>query len=116
MKDFFNRWLSNYCRFAGVLACGLHYPDHAVFSLSLNPAYPAQTLDPVWRCLSDTMQIFQHNRLQAGLVRWVYEKSHVYACSRPDGVCVGIFVAADADGSAHEQARLALQEFMKLRA
>lgn len=115
MKDFFNRWLSNNGRIPGILACGLHYPDHTVFSLSSNPAYPVPVLDPVWRCLSDTFQVYNHNRLPYGVVRWVYKNAHLYAGIRQDGVCVGFFVAADAHREVHESVRQIVSEFISMK-
>jgi hypothetical protein len=114
MKETINLWLSKHARVPGVLACGVRYPDQAVFSQTWSSDFPVSVLDNTWRCAADTFPVLQLHRLSGDWVRWVYERAYFYVTRRRDGICLGIFTLKDPLGHDPGEIRRLLSEFQAL--
>jgi hypothetical protein len=95
MKDIINRWLQARARVPGVLAWGVRHSDKTSVSRSWSDAYPQETLENAWRCVSDTFQVLKLHRLPTERLRWVYENALLYCVQRADGACLSFFTPRD---------------------
>ena len=115
MKESTNLWLSSAARLPGVLACGVRYPDNSTFTQSWAEGFAPERLDNALRCVADTFQVLNLNRVPATSVRWVYEQAFLYCARRSDGICLGIFCTKDLQQKSPGAIERLLADFQSLR-
>jgi len=97
MREHANNWLNEKIKVAGVLACGLRFPDRKTIARSQSPQFTPIALENACRCITDTFQVLQANRFPQGLVRWVFEGYFLYGFIRPDGVSLAVLTRRSAE-------------------
>jgi hypothetical protein len=93
MKSSVRDWLLRLGRPAGVLACGVGFPDQTSLCHSYSRAYPLVALEHTWQGLADTFRVLALHRLPTRRAAWVYEQAVLRCARRDDGLVLFVFVA-----------------------
>ena len=91
LKVFFEQWLQQAPRPAGVMAWGMQLPDRTTINRSFWDGFPEASLNNAWRCVADTLHVLRSQRCPGQRIRWVFEHHWIYCAVRPDGAFFGVF-------------------------
>ena len=83
MSELINRWFSRAAQFNGVSACGLRYPDGAVFSRSWEAQFPEAMLNELWPRLVPIAEAT--GCTGAERLDWTFDAGIVTATTHPGG-------------------------------
>ena len=97
MKETIKEWMVQQQRVAGVLACGVRFPDKTALNETYSGSFPAGALDNAWRCVADAYQVLSLHRIPAVRMRWVYENALLQCARRTDGIILALFTSRDAE-------------------
>ena len=115
MKETIKEWMVQQQRVAGVLACGVRFPDKTALNETYSGSFPAVALDNTWRCVADAYQVLSLHRMPAIRMRWVYENALLQCARRNDGIILALFTSRNADELDSKGAEQMFAEFHALR-
>ena len=113
MSELINRWFSRAAQFKGVSACGLRYPDGAVFSRSWDAQFPEAMLNELWPRLvpiAGTTGCAGAERLD-----WTFDAGMITATTHPGGATFFLLFNSQAGGPDAAGMERMLLEFRTLR-
>jgi len=91
MKELINQWFEQSAPFQGILACGVRHTDRSSISKTWADGFDEAGLENALRCVGDTYQVLQVNRIPHARLRWIYEEACFHCERRGDGACLGVF-------------------------
>jgi hypothetical protein len=94
MNPAFREWLGR-LEAAGVLACGLGFPDRTSLSRSFSPGFPEAALAKIWIQVAETYEIAHLHRFTPLQLRWLFENAQLNCYRRPDRIFLGMFLSND---------------------
>jgi hypothetical protein len=116
IKEITNRWLARNTKVKGVLACGVRYADQTTFNQISSPAFSSAALDNSWGCVASTFDFLKQQKSEVDQMCWVFERYHLFCAQRPDGTCLGVYVAKGEDQHDPAAVNKMIAEFKTLRA
>lgn len=114
MREQIQNWLTEKMKVAGVLACGIRFPDRKTFTRSASPQFSPIALENACRCVTDTFQVLQANRFPNELVRWVFENYFIYGFIRGDGLSLSLLTRRNAEDIQPADLESIVAEFQSL--
>ena len=116
MSEIINTWVKEKVQSDGVLAVGVRYSARQTFALSNAKDFPNAALEGALRCLADTYQVINSNRLPLGRLRWTYGHAVVHAAMRADGICLGLIARKEPPTLENDRLEKFMAEFETLPA
>ena len=114
MSEPINRWFSRAAPFHGLSACGLRYPEGAVFSRSWDAQFPATMLDELWPRLVPIAEAT--GCAGAERMDWTFDAGLVTATTHASGAIFFLLFNRPAGGRDAAGVERMLFEFRALRA
>ena len=116
MKGVINQWLNQNAHVQGVLGGAVRCSEEMLMLPSSSAGVTPQNLENALRCVADTFQILERNRLPIGHLRWVYEHALLWCVRRTDGVILALLTHKDPQGVDMEGLGKMLDEFSTIGA
>ena len=83
MSELINRWFSRTAQCSGVSACGLRYPEGAVFSRSWDAQFPEAMLSELWPRLVPMVEATGCRAAER--FDWTFDAGIITATTHPGG-------------------------------
>lgn len=112
MKQTVENWFHQLPATAGLLACGVRFPDCQCLSRSQSPDLPLSRLEAAWHHLAETLVAIRQHRIFPMRLRWRYERGDLHFAIRNDGILLGLFATEEL---ATEFIAGIVEEFLQLR-
>jgi len=98
MQDTIETWFSQIPAAPGLLACGLRFPNFHCVNRTYADGFPPETLEATWHQLAEFITSLGQHRLAATRLRWCHGRGQLHFAMRPDGISLGLCLAAGLSG------------------